>query len=76
MLVVLGIIGFAYSRWSKSPDAMKEVDAVMGTPVPQAQAATPAPAPAGQPSSGLRRPIDRTRQVLEEVKQRNGNGEF
>jgi hypothetical protein len=80
ILVVVGIIGFAYTRWAKSPDitkeAMKEADAVMSTPVAQVAGATPAPAQPGAPSSGLRRPIDRTRQVLEQVKGRNGAGEF
>ena len=37
-----------------------------GSPAPAAPAAT----------SGLKRPIDRTRQVLGEVQQRNGKGEF
>jgi hypothetical protein len=33
----------------------------------------PAPPPA---SSALKRPLDRTHAVLDQVKQRNGNGEF
>ena len=36
-------------------------------------AATAAPA---ERTNALKRPIDRTREVLNQVKQRNGNGEF
>ena len=38
--------------------------------------ATPAPGAAPAPTNALKRPIDRTREVLGQVKQRNGDGEF
>jgi hypothetical protein len=37
---------------------------------------TPAPGSPARASDPLKRPIDRTREVLKQVKQRNGDGEF
>ena len=81
LLAVVAVIGFAYSRRVKTHDSNAELNEVMSaaaTPVPVAlvAGATPAPAVPSQPSSGLRRPIDTTRQVLDKVKARNGDGEF
>jgi hypothetical protein len=62
---------------SQVAEAMQEADAVVA-PVNSGSAATPAPvngSPAGG-TSGLRAPLDRTRGVLNQVKQRNGANEF
>ena len=59
---------------SQVAEAMREADAVV-QPVSSAPA-TPQPSAPAQNSTGLRRPIDRTRSVLNQVKQRNGSNEF
>jgi hypothetical protein len=84
IVVALGVVLYMYKqRLEPGKDsvdsAMVEFDktapAPSGTPAKTAAAptSTQAPAPA---SSNLRRPVDRTRAVLEQVKQRNGDGEF
>ncbi|MEQ1860674.1 MAG: hypothetical protein ABMA13_12135 [Chthoniobacteraceae bacterium] len=73
LLAVLAIIYLLVSRQSRSgfaTEAMKEADAVVATPRPQAAPPAP-PAPA---TTGLRAPIDRTRGVLDQAKQRNSGG--
>lgn len=77
LLVVLAIIYVAWSRRgpvTSVDEAMKEADAVAEatprhppTAFPPKAAAAASP---GQPSSGLRRPIDRTRAVMDQVQQR------
>jgi len=69
IIVVLAIVYLVYGRHgdkqtpqSRIADAQREAAAVQ----PQN-----APAPAPQPVSSVRAPIDRTRQVLNLVKQRN-----
>ena len=77
LLVAMAIIGMLVVKRaepSQVGEAMREADAVVqpvnaGTATPRTAAASPAP-------SGLRAPIDRTRSVLNQVKQRNGKGEF
>jgi len=80
ILAVVAVIGFAYSRRGKvSGGGLAEVDEIMGatpTPVPAALVVGATPTPRAESSSGLRRPIDTTKRVLEQVKGRNGNGEF
>ena len=78
LLVVVAIIYVVMARRGAGPmsstqQAMKEADAVMATP-----AGGTAQAPAAPPAanSGMRAPIDRTRSVLEQVKKRNGAGDF
>lgn len=81
ILVVLAIIYVAYSKRVKPTSGVDEAmdefhKTAPATPMAYSGAATPAPAPAaanGQPSSGLRRPIDTTRAVLDRVKERNGD---
>jgi hypothetical protein len=76
LLLVVGIIGFFWSKRGAHVGSSSDLNEVMATPVPQ-QAVVPPNAPAAQKeSTGLRRPIDRTRNVLEQVKSRNGAGEF
>src|SRR5215213_2444691 len=89
LVVALAIILCAYNRrltpGKDSVDsAMSEFDKTVPAerpsnptattrPTNATAGATTAPSPA---TSNLRRPIDRTRAVLEQVKQRNGEGEF
>lgn len=77
LLIVIAIIYVAWSRRgldSFVSKAMKEADAVepAATPRNPPTVYPPAAQPAAQaqPSSGLRRPIDRTRAVMEQVQQR------
>jgi hypothetical protein len=80
LLVVVAIIYAVWShrvRTGSVTEAMKEADAVAAQPV--AQATTIRPAASAQPASspsGLRAPMDRTRAVLNQVRQRNGDGDF
>ena len=89
LVAALAIIVFAYNgRLTPGKDsvdnAMIEFDKTIPAerpsnpqePLRTATATAPATTAASPPSSNLRRPIDRTRAVLEQVKQRNGEGEF
>ncbi len=80
LLIVVAIIYLAWSRRgpvTSVDNAMKEADAVAETAparnpatVYPPKAKTAQPAQPAQPSSGLRRPIDRTRAVMDQVQQR------
>jgi hypothetical protein len=61
---------------SQVAEAMREADAVVQPVNRTSAASTPSAAVPNAPSTGLRAPLDRTRSVLNQVKQRNGNGEF
>lgn len=82
LLIVVAIIYLVITRhgpMNSTEQAMKEADAVMGTPTPAMATQYPPTAQPAQPaasSSGLRAPLDRTRSVLGDVKKRNGAGEF
>jgi hypothetical protein len=78
LLLVVAIIGYVWSRRGGRTDAASEIDELMATPPPAVASAgaTPAHSQPQPASSGLRKPIDHTRGVLEQVKARNGNGEF
>jgi hypothetical protein len=81
ILIVVAIVYLVLARRSPvstAVEAMKESEAVSLSSGPRPAAAPPtAPAPtAPAASSGLRAPIDRTHAVLDQVKQRNGAGEF
>ncbi len=74
IVVVLAIVYYIYGRAGDktSPqNRVAEAQAEAAQVMPAPQAAQPPP-----PTNSLRAPMDRTRQVLEQVKQRNGNGEF
>jgi len=79
LLFVVGIIGFVWSRRGASVGSTSAEEELFATPAARpalvSSATTPA-TPAPRQSSSLRRPIDRTRSVLEQVKGRNGAGEF
>jgi hypothetical protein len=81
LLIVVAIIYFAWSRRgpvTSVDSAMKEADAVAATATPYPATVYPPaqPAQTGQPSSGLRRPIDRTRAVMDQVNQRAAESSF
>ena len=76
MKYVLLLLGLATIYWFliRSAPVAPVVQAVTASevaPLTTGPRATVAPA-----SSALKRPIDRTNAVLDQVKQRNGNGEF
>jgi hypothetical protein len=78
LVVVMAIIYFAYSKRitpgkDSTSAAMQDFEQTAPPSTRPATAAAPAPAAS---NSNLRAPIDRTRAVLEQVKKRNGNGEF
>jgi hypothetical protein len=79
--MVLAIIYLVMTRRGPATSvdkAMQEADAVTQTATPWPKTVLPpaTAAPATASSGGLRAPIDRTRAVLNQVKGRNGNGEF
>jgi hypothetical protein len=79
LIAVLAIIYYAYSkRLGPGPDrvegAMQEYSQTAPAQSANSSKSTTAkPAPA---TSNLRRPLDTTRNVLDQVKQRNGNHDF
>jgi hypothetical protein len=89
LVAVVAIVYFVYGK-RLAPDnnqsvnhAMSEFDktapANAGSTAASGAQASGAPTQTSaqpQSTSNIRRPIDRTRAVLEQVKARNGNGEF
>ena len=85
LIAVVAIVYFAYGK-RLAPDgnqsvnnAMSEFDKTVPANSGNAGTSTSTPAssvPAPQSTSSVRRPIDRTRAVLEQVKARNGDGQF
>jgi len=78
IVVVLAIVYYIYGRNGDKTSlqnrvAEAQVEAAQVMPAPQA---TQPPAAQPPPTNSLRAPMDRTRQVLDQVKQRNGKGEF
>lgn len=78
IVVVLAIVYYIYGRngdktslQNRVAEAQAEAAQVM--PAPQS---TQPPAAQPSPTNSVRAPMDRTRQVLDQVKQRNGKGEF
>ncbi len=73
IIVVLAIVYFAYGRIGEK-QSPQSVQAHVAEAQREAAAVQPTVAqmPATQPGPSLRAPIDRTRQVLGLVKQRNG----
>ncbi len=71
IVVVLAIVYYIYGRNGDKTSLQNRVAEA------QAEAAQVTPmSPPTQPTNSLRAPMDRTRQVLDQVKQRNGKGEF
>jgi hypothetical protein len=90
LIVVVAIVYFAYGK-RLAPDGNPSINNAMSEfektvpantrPAATSGTGTSAPASSGnasqpQGASSVRRPIDRTRAVLEQVKSRNGDGEF
>jgi hypothetical protein len=85
LIAVVAIVYFAYGK-RLAPDgnpsvsnAMSEFEKTVPANTRTAGTSSSAPAvraPQQQSTSNIRRPIDRTRAVLEQVKARNGDGEF
>ena len=84
LIAVLAVIYYAYhQRLAPGKDSTASAMHEFDQTAPAAGASRPQNAAPAQPAqssapatSNLRRPIDRTRAVLEQVKQRNGDGEF
>jgi hypothetical protein len=69
ILVVIGIVYVVFTRRSPVDSATQAVA--------ETEAVAPAPAPAAGPTpTALRRPIVRTKEVLSQLPERNGAGEF
>ena len=78
IVVVLAIVYYIYGRngdKTSLQNRVAEAQAEAAQVMPAPQSAQP-PAAQPPPTNSLRAPMDRTRQVLDQVKQRNGKGEF
>ena len=80
LIAVVAVVFYMYQqRLEPGKDSVQaamtefEQTAPAASQTKRATVSTGAPQPA---TSNLRRPIDRTRKVLEQVKRRNGDGEF
>ena len=78
ILAVTVIILYVYRNGVTPSNRIAEANREFATTAPATPSAVPTTASAqpAAPSSNLRRPIDNTRSVLEQVKARNGEGEF
>ena len=80
LVVVVAIIYYTYSkRVAPGPNSVDSAMTEYSQTVPAPPASSPqviAPQSSPPATSNLRRPIDTTRNVLERVKKRNGDGEF
>jgi len=74
-LFLVGAVFVIYYVFIRETPVVQVTEALAQTEVQPLLSGNPAPVamPAG---SGMKRPIDRTRQVLGEVEQRNGAGQF
>jgi hypothetical protein len=75
LLIMVALVYLFLVRKAPVAPVVKEITQQEAAPLTTGPANAPAPAPA-QSSNSLKRPIDRTKEVLNQVKQRNGNGEF
>ena len=71
LLAALAVIYLVLARESPLDRVQEAVTQTEAAPLTQGSRE-----PALPPTSALKRPIDRTHQVLDAVKARNGNGEF
>ncbi len=71
LLVGIGAIYYFFARSTPVKPVVQTVTAQEVAPLVAGPRATAAPS-----GSALKRPLDRTHAVLDQVKQRNGNGEF
>jgi hypothetical protein len=71
LLLGVAVIYYFLARSTPVASVKEAVTAAEVAPLTTGPRETAAP-----PSNALKRPIDRTHEVMEQVKQRNGNGEF
>ncbi len=81
LLIGVALIYYIFVRSAPVAPVVKEVTASESAPLTTgpretAAAATPSSAAGQAAHQALKQPLDRTRAVLEQVKQRNGKGEF
>ena len=79
LLLGVALIYFIFVRNSHVDPVVKEVTASGAAPLttgPRETAAASRSAAGQAAHDALKQPLDRTRAVLDQVKQRNGNGEF
>ena len=78
LLLGVALIYYIFVRSSPVSEVSKEITASEAAPLTSGPRETNAASPSApaQAHTSLKQPIDRTRTVLDQVKQRNGNGEF
>ena len=81
LLITVALVYFFLVRKAPVAPVVKEITQQEAVPLTTGPAGVPASSPASgtapaQSTNSLKRPIDRTKEVLNQVKQRNGNGEF
>lgn len=75
LLIMVALVYLFLVRKAPVAPVVKEITQQEAAPLTNGPAGAPASSPA-QSTNSLKRPIDRTKEVLNQVKQRNGNGEF
>jgi hypothetical protein len=75
LLITVALVYLFLVRKAPVAPAVKEITQQEVAPLTTGPAGAPAASPT-QSTNALKRPIDRTKEVLNQVKQRNGNGEF
>jgi len=77
LLTTVAVIYFFIARKAPVAPVVKEITQQEAAPLTSGPAGAPSTAATpGEHTNSLKRPIDRTKEVLNQVKQRNGNGEF
>lgn len=74
LLTTVAVVYFFIARKAPVAPVVKEITQQEAAPLATSPSAEPAAASAD--TNSLKRPIDRTKEVLNQVKQRNGNGEL
>ena len=81
LLIAVALVYLFLVRKAPVAPVVKEITQQEAAPLTTGPAGAPASSPVSgaapaQSTNALKRPIDRTKDVLNQVKQRNGNGEF
>jgi hypothetical protein len=74
LLIIVVAVYFFLVRKAPVAPVVKEITQQDAAPLTSGPKSPPVAASPG--TNALKRPIDRTKEVLNQVKQRNGNGEF